>query len=329
MSSDVHDEPGRPKPRSRIDLGVDELVLHEPVLVDARPPLGVAELHRCLAGRLGGLDGGDELVGGGRRLQAELVELGLVVEQPDDLAHLRQSVQLTLAEDGAVVAVRRQGADRLREAVEPAVRLGVLVERDEQARCDVLAHLRTAVVGLHHVRGVVARQCQAQRGSQVVGGARHAIDGDVGIGLREGGVERLDLFVLTAANLLVPDREGDLAELGGIGHASPVAAAVVSGAATSSPAGAQPTRSARAVTAATVGAHLRCAALMSFPFLVSPATQAARGRDLRWRFGRSPWSMGWIMIADIVQRPERKPRVAIALETWGTSSSGRIVSRNA
>ncbi len=181
------------------------------------PRLGVAELEGNLAGFARRVERGHEVVVGGRRVDAELVQLGLVVEEADDLAHLGQAVQLALAVYGAVVAVHRERPYRVGEAVEPAVRLGVIVEGDQQVGADVLAHLGAAVVGLYDVRRVVTGERQPQCGLQVLGGAGDPIDGDVRVLLLEGGVELFDLLGLPAADLLVPDGEGDLTHLSRVG----------------------------------------------------------------------------------------------------------------
>ncbi len=72
-----------------------------------RPLLQVAKVYRHLARLAGGGEGLFELRPGLRQLHAELLEPALGVIDADDLADLRQTIKITLAEGLAVLAVGR------------------------------------------------------------------------------------------------------------------------------------------------------------------------------------------------------------------------------
>ena len=106
-------------------------------------------------------------------------DLLLVVEDADDLAHLREPVEVAGAEVLAVGRELVQVQQRRRVAVVPAVDLRVVGDRAQQPGLDQLAHDRAALVGLHDVRRVRARDRELDRLLQVLERLRDALDLDV------------------------------------------------------------------------------------------------------------------------------------------------------
>ena len=90
--------------------------------------------------------------------------------------------------------------------------VGVPVELAQQAGLDEGAHVDAGVVGLDDVRRVVAGDREPQRLDEVVEGARDALDRDVGVLVLNAALSSLHLLVLAAADLLVPDGQGHVAE---------------------------------------------------------------------------------------------------------------------
>ena len=144
------------------------------------------------------------------------VELLLVVVDADDLAHRREPVEVAGAE---LLAVRAPAADRhhvVRHAVVPAVRLRVVVERQEQSRLDELPHVGPTLVRLHDVGAVGTRHGELQERLEFTEVAVDALD-------RHVRVLRLELRVQLIPDLadraafLVPHRERDGPGLGDAG----------------------------------------------------------------------------------------------------------------
>jgi hypothetical protein len=152
-----------------------------------------------------------------RGLEAQRLELGLVVVDADDLTGLGDAVEAAglpgLAVGGEPVEVQQLG----RVGGVPVVRLGVAVDRLEQPGLHEGAHVGVALVGLDDVGRVGGGQGQLQGGLQVGEGPGDALDGDVRVLLHERLVERLGRGVGAGVGVLVPHGEGDLAGLRGIG----------------------------------------------------------------------------------------------------------------
>ncbi|MFC5123577.1 hypothetical protein ACFPRL_09190 [Pseudoclavibacter helvolus] len=70
---------------------------------------------------------------------------------------------------------------------------------------------------MHHVGRIVVGQRKTEGRRKVVEGLRVPFDRDVRVELLERRVELLDLLVLPAAHLLVPDREGHFPDLRDVG----------------------------------------------------------------------------------------------------------------
>lgn len=185
--------------------------------MDRGPLLDVAQRHRLFAGGLRGVEEREVFVPRGGGAAAECVELLLRVEDPDHLSGLGEAVQVALAEGGSVGGVPHLGEDGIREAVRPSVLVRVGRQVEQLSRLDELAHVASGVVDLHHIRHVVAGECQRHLRLQVVEGLAGALDGDVGVLLLEGGIERHQGVVLAATDLLIPHHQLDVAEGGGVG----------------------------------------------------------------------------------------------------------------
>ena len=168
----------------------------------------VAVLDPDLSGLLRGSESLLELRERGRHREAQLLELRLVVVDADELALRGVPEEASGSELLAVGGPGADGRDVLRHAVEPAVRVGVVIERKEQPRLHHLAHVRPTLVRLHDVRSVRARDRELQHRLEIAEAPVHAVDRDVRVLLLERLVQlvpdRLDL-----AGLLVPDGERD------------------------------------------------------------------------------------------------------------------------
>ena len=139
-----------------------------------------------------------------------------VVEDADDLALLGDAVEVAGAELLAVGGELVEVEQRLRPAVVPAVGVRVGVERLEQPALDELAHDLAALVRLHDVRRVGAGDRELERRLEVGERLRDALDLHVRVRRHERLVEARDLLLLAAADLLVPDRQRDVAGLGDV-----------------------------------------------------------------------------------------------------------------
>jgi len=149
--------------------------------VDGRPLVEIAQHERVFALALGRRERGLELVPGRGGLQAELLQLGRVVIDPDDLTDLRQPEEAALAEGLAVRRIGHHGLDRGRVAILPPVCRGIRIEVHELLGLDELAHLRARVVGLHDIGRVIAGERLTQRLGQVVEGSRDPLYLDIRI----------------------------------------------------------------------------------------------------------------------------------------------------
>ena len=134
--------------KSRVASLLGERVLDGLELVDAAELVEVAERDRDLAV---GLRLGEHVLELAERL-GHGGDLVLVVEDADDLALLRDAVEVAGAELLAVGGEAVEVEQRLRPAVVPAVGVGVGVHRLEQAALDERAHDLAALVGLARCR---------------------------------------------------------------------------------------------------------------------------------------------------------------------------------
>ena len=148
-----------------------------------------------------------------RRVDPRGVELLLVGEDADGLAGLGDAVQVALAERRALVAPRELLERLRRERLLPAVGLGVLVERQDQARLDELAVELVALVAGEDVRRVVARRGEPRLLDPAREVAELDVDGDVRVLGLELARELLDRVARATRALGRDDLERDVAEV--------------------------------------------------------------------------------------------------------------------